>query len=127
MGQVSERIERKLRMAFQPETLSVVDETNQHHGHAGWRESGETHFRVEITARAFSGKSRVERQRAVYQVLAEELTAGDGVPHSDRAAVRRYVNALRSFMSATLLWLGATGRFEPRWTPDRHGAPTPLP
>jgi len=73
MGQVAERIERKLRMAFQPETLSVIDETNQHHGHAGWRESGETHFRVEITALAFAGKSRVERQRAVYQVLAEEL------------------------------------------------------
>ncbi len=73
MGQMAERIERKLRMAFQPETLSVIDETNQHHGHAGWRESGETHFRVEITAAAFAGKSRVERQRAVYQVLAEEL------------------------------------------------------
>ena len=73
MGQVSERIERKLRMAFQPETLTVLDETNQHHGHAGWRESGETHFRVEITADAFAGKSRVERQRAVYAILAEEL------------------------------------------------------
>jgi BolA protein len=73
MGQVAERIERKLRMAFQPETLSVIDESNQHHGHAGWRESGETHFRVEIAAAAFAGKSRVERQRAVYQVLAEEL------------------------------------------------------
>ena len=73
MGQVADRIERKLRMAFQPETLSVIDETNQHHGHAGWRESGETHFRVEITATSFAGKSRVERQRAVYQVLAEEL------------------------------------------------------
>ncbi|MEZ5832163.1 MAG: BolA family protein [Dongiaceae bacterium] len=73
MGQVADRIERKLRMAFQPETLSVIDETNQHHGHAGWRESGETHFRVEIVAEVFAGKSRVERQRAVYQVLAEEL------------------------------------------------------
>ena len=73
MGQVAERIERKLRMAFQPETLAVIDETNQHHGHAGWRESGETHFRVEIMSQAFAGKSRVERQRAVYQVLAEEL------------------------------------------------------
>jgi BolA protein len=73
MGEVADRIERKLRMAFQPETLSVVDESNQHHGHAGWRESGETHFRVEIVATAFAGKSRVERQRAVYQVLAEEL------------------------------------------------------
>ncbi|WP_322090868.1 BolA family protein [Dongia deserti] len=73
MGQVADRIERKLRMAFQPESLDVIDETNQHHGHAGWRESGETHFRVEIIASAFAGKSRVERQRAVYEVLAEEL------------------------------------------------------
>jgi BolA protein len=73
MGEVANRIERKLRMAFQPETLSVTDESNLHRGHAGWRESGETHFRVEISARAFTGKSRVERQRAVYQVLAEEL------------------------------------------------------
>ena len=73
MGQVADRIERKLRSAFQPEQLAVIDETNQHHGHAGWRESGETHFRVEITAAAFVGKSRVDRQRAVYQVLAEEL------------------------------------------------------
>lgn len=73
MGQMAERIERKLRMAFQPETLSVVDESEQHRGHGGWREGGETHFRVEITAKAFAGKSRVERQREVYQVLAEEL------------------------------------------------------
>ena len=28
---------------------------------------------MEIVAGAFAGKSRVERQRAVYQVLAEEL------------------------------------------------------
>jgi BolA family transcriptional regulator, general stress-responsive regulator len=73
MGQVADRIERKLRMAFQPESLAVIDESNQHHGHAGWRESGETHFRVEIVAKDFAGKSRVERQRAVYQALAEEL------------------------------------------------------
>jgi BolA protein len=73
MGEVADRIERKLRMAFQPETLSVVDESELHHGHAGWREGGETHFRVEISASAFAGKSRVERQRAVYRVLADEL------------------------------------------------------
>lgn len=73
MGQVADRIERKLRMAFQPESLAVIDESEQHRGHAGWRESGETHFRVEIIAAALAGKSRVERQRAIYQVLAEEL------------------------------------------------------
>ncbi|HVI90860.1 MAG TPA: BolA family protein [Dongiaceae bacterium] len=73
MGQVADRLERKLREAFQPEMLRVIDQTNEHHGHAGWRESGETHFRVEITATSFVGKSRVERQRQIYAVLAEDM------------------------------------------------------
>ncbi|HWT99773.1 MAG TPA: BolA family protein [Terriglobales bacterium] len=73
MGQVADRLERKLREAFQPDVLNVIDQTNEHHGHAGWRESGETHFRVEITAASFLGKSRVERQRQIYAVLAEDM------------------------------------------------------
>jgi BolA family transcriptional regulator, general stress-responsive regulator len=67
------RIESKLRKAFQPEALEVVDESENHRGHAGWREGGETHFRVQMVAPAMSGKSRVERQRAVNTCLAEEL------------------------------------------------------
>lgn len=67
------RIESKLREAFSPQALEVVDESEQHRGHAGWREGGETHFRVHMVADAFSGKSRIERQRAVNRCLAEEL------------------------------------------------------
>ncbi|MBL8707568.1 MAG: BolA family transcriptional regulator [Rhodospirillaceae bacterium] len=63
----------KLQAAFAPERLDVIDETNQHYGHAGWRESGETHFKVVIAAAAFAGKGRVERQRMVYQILADDL------------------------------------------------------
>jgi BolA protein len=70
---IRERIEQKLRAALAPEALDVIDETNQHHGHAGWRESGETHFRVSIQSAAFTGKSRIERQRLVYGILFEEL------------------------------------------------------
>jgi BolA protein len=67
------RIESKLRAAFAPARLEVVDESDQHRGHAGWREGGETHFRVHMVADAMAGKSRVERQRAVNRCLAEEL------------------------------------------------------
>jgi BolA protein len=70
---IRERIEQKLRSALAPEALDVIDETNQHHGHAGWRESGETHFRVSIQSSAFTGKSRIERQRLVCGILVEEL------------------------------------------------------
>jgi BolA family transcriptional regulator, general stress-responsive regulator len=73
MGTVKSRIESKLQAAFTPEYLAVEDQTNQHHGHAGWRESGETHFHVSIRAEQFKGRSRVERQRAIYAVLADEL------------------------------------------------------
>ncbi len=67
------RIERKLSAAFAPVRLQVVDESHKHAGHSGWRPGGETHFRVEIVSEAFSGQSRVARQRSVYQALSEEL------------------------------------------------------
>lgn len=76
MGKVADGMSAKLQAAFEPLQLNVIDETNQHHGHAAWKESGETHFKVEITAAAFAGKSRVERQRLVYGVLADDLAAG---------------------------------------------------
>ena len=58
-------MDAKLRAAFAPDRLVIVDESHKHQGHAGWREGGETHVRVEIVAAAFSGVSRVERQRRV--------------------------------------------------------------
>ena len=73
MGEVQARIRRKLESVLAPESLDVVDESHRHAGHAGARPEGETHFRVEIVSAAFDGKSRVDRQRLVYQILAEEL------------------------------------------------------
>lgn len=67
------RIESKLQAAFAPAVLEVVDESEQHRGHSGWREGGETHFRVHMVADAMAGKSRIQRHRAVNQCLAEEL------------------------------------------------------
>ncbi|MBV9685775.1 MAG: BolA family transcriptional regulator, partial [Alphaproteobacteria bacterium] len=37
------------------------------------RPGGETHFAVTITSAAFIGKSRVVRQRLVYETLGDEL------------------------------------------------------
>lgn len=70
---VAERIHAKLNESFAPSRLVVVDESHLHAGHAGARPEGETHFRVEIVAEAFTGISRVERQRRVHAALAEEL------------------------------------------------------
>ena len=73
MGAASEAIKTKLEAAFSPQLLDVEDDSDRHHGHAGAREGGESHFNVLIVAKAFCGMGRVQRQRAVYGVLAEEL------------------------------------------------------
>ena len=70
---VAESIENKLKEAFAPLVLNVIDESHLHAGHVGARPGGETHFRVEIVSDAFDGCSRVDRQRLVYDVLRDEL------------------------------------------------------
>ena len=66
----------KLSAQFEPLHLEVIDESNRHRGHAGWREGGETHFRVRIATRQFDGKPRLAQHRAVMQALDQELQGG---------------------------------------------------
>ncbi|WP_173933699.1 BolA family protein [Chelativorans sp. Marseille-P2723] len=81
---IKSSIEAKLRQAFSPERLFVVNESHLHAGHhhtVGGKEevfdgSGETHFRIRIEASAFARMSRIERHRAVNDVLADELKSG---------------------------------------------------
>jgi BolA protein len=73
MGAVTEAIRDKLSQAFSPQRLEIVDDSARHHGHAGSREGGESHFNVVIEAVAFKGQGRVQRQRAVYAALQDEL------------------------------------------------------
>jgi len=70
---VRDAIEEKLSHSLGLHSLVVTDESASHAGHAGARSGGESHFRVEMVAKAFSGLSRIERQRMVYGLLAEEL------------------------------------------------------
>ena len=69
-------IAQKLQDALSPSHLEVIDESDQHAGHGGWREAGETHFRVLITSAAFAGQTRVAMHRAINALLAEELQGG---------------------------------------------------
>ncbi len=70
---MAETLRAKLAEAFQPERLEVVDESDQHRGHGGWREGGGTHFRVVMRAASLNGMSRVARSRAVHKALDAEL------------------------------------------------------
>jgi len=69
-------IAKVLTERFAPTHLVVTDESHQHRGHAGWREGGETHFRLDIVSAAFGGKSRVERHRLVNEALGPAFAGG---------------------------------------------------
>jgi BolA protein len=73
---LKELISTTLRERLHPISLSVVDESHQHIGHAGWREGGETHFSIDIVSAAFAGKSRVERHRLVNGAVNEAFQHG---------------------------------------------------
>lgn len=65
-----------LKAAFPVTSIRIVDESALHHGHAGARPEGETHYRVELVSTAFAGLSRVARHRAVNAALAAEFETG---------------------------------------------------
>src|SRR3546814_18556159 len=82
-------MEHKLTQALAPQRLKIVDVSEKHKGHAGYREGGQTHFRVEVVSAAFAGQSRVARQRRVYEVLAAELAGGVHALQLTRSEERR--------------------------------------
>ena len=70
-GPLTAEIERLLSAAFAPTRLAVINDSARHHGHAGDDGSGESHFTVEIESAAFSGVSRLQRQRLVNAALGD--------------------------------------------------------
>lgn len=67
---VAERIRERLA-SLQPQRIELLDESEAHRGHAGYREGGGTHWRLTIVAPAFSGQPTVARHRMVYQALGD--------------------------------------------------------
>ncbi len=72
---VQREIYDKLNTALAPHALEVVDDSERHRGHAGYREGGESHCNVMIRAEAFAGKTRVQRHRALHKALGDDLVA----------------------------------------------------
>lgn len=72
---VTEEITKKLKSAFAPRELEVVDDSESHRGHAGYQDGGESHFNVRIRSDAFKGQTRIARHRAVHAALGPELVA----------------------------------------------------
>lgn len=77
-GPVAQIIRQKLQSALSPQRLELEDDSWRHAGHhheggMDAKEGGESHFNLLIVSDAFEGQSRVNRQRTINKLLAEEL------------------------------------------------------
>jgi len=70
-GPLQTEMDQLLSAAFAPTNLEVINDSASHHGHSGDDGSGESHFTVVIVSEAFTGKSRLERQRMVNRALGD--------------------------------------------------------
>lgn len=68
----TERIRTKLKNAFNPELIEIIDQSQAHAGHAGNRKGG-GHYYVTVVSAAFVGKSPVQRHQLVYQALDDMM------------------------------------------------------
>lgn len=68
---IADEIHARLTEVFTPTQLQVIDESEEHRGHSGHRNGGESHFQVAIAAPAFAPMSRVARHRAVHAALGD--------------------------------------------------------
>jgi BolA protein len=70
-GPVATEMLRRLNSALSPTAIELIDDSEEHRGHGGYNPEGESHFSLAIQSAAFTGKSRVERQRLVYAALGD--------------------------------------------------------
>lgn len=66
-------IQKKLHQALAPTFLDIIDEGDQHLGHA---EEGAGHFAVRISSPLFKNKPLVECHRLVYAALGDTMSNG---------------------------------------------------
>jgi BolA family transcriptional regulator, general stress-responsive regulator len=70
---LADEIAARLASSLSPSRLEVMNDSAMHRGHLGDDGTGESHFTVVIESAAFSGLSRVARQRLVNQALKDLL------------------------------------------------------
>ncbi|RMC30582.1 BolA family protein [Paracoccus alkanivorans] len=64
--------EMRERLAvLKPSRLEVIDESESHRGHAGYRDGGQSHFRIRMASSSFSGLSRLQRHRLIHETLGD--------------------------------------------------------
>lgn len=70
---IKREIENRLQVEFNPQKLRIIDESEKHIGHQGYRDGGQTHFMVEIISKDFKKLSRIESHRRIHEALGDLL------------------------------------------------------
>lgn len=70
-GAVQLEMESLLAAAFPGASVTLVNDSAKHHGHAGDDGSGESHFSLTIEWEGFAGMNRVARQRSINKALGD--------------------------------------------------------
>ena len=70
-GPIATEMLARLNSALDPESIELIDDSEQHRGHGGYNPAGESHFTLKVQSAAFAGKNRVERQRMIYAALGD--------------------------------------------------------
>ena len=76
IGRIMDRsaeIRSALEAAFEAEHIEVIDESEDHRGHSGYMEGGQSHFRVRLKVPAMATMSRLQRHRAVHGAIGADL------------------------------------------------------
>lgn len=71
MGPIEKIMREKLSSILAPSVLELESESQMH----GLPKEAEKHFRLVAVSEMFEGRSRIERQRMVNGVLAEEMAS----------------------------------------------------
>lgn len=66
---IQDALKNKIESALSPVVLTIENESHKHSSGLG----AESHFKVLVVSDAFKGVSRVERQRVVFDLLAQEM------------------------------------------------------
>ena len=77
-GPIASIMREKLTAGLAPVRLEIEDDSGRHAGHhheggVDGQAGGESHFNVMVVSAAFEGQGRVQRQRAVNDLLRAEL------------------------------------------------------
>lgn len=70
---LQEEMRALLEAAFAPSDLVIRDDSEQHRGHAGYQEGGESHWHISMSSQALEGLSRLQMHRAVHNALGPAI------------------------------------------------------